>query len=218
MSPTTSRPYAVAPSLAAFPLVRVYLPTTLPLLRGWLLAVTTPTGLTGFAVTPGLREWYAEGDAEELEWAASVLAGRASLRLLASDPAAPCRRAVLAVEVPEGDVAPLDDLERGAVRVARPVPLADWAAGLVDEEAARPVIVAAADSIDAADLGDDDAEFLVSEAEDAELLWWATQELAGLTGGLSAAEDDAERSDQPSHEQPNHDQPSHDDQHPEASP
>lgn len=42
------------------------------------------------------------------------------------------------------------------------------------------MIAAAADVVDAADLGDDDAEFAVGEAEDAELAWWAAQELPGL--------------------------------------
>jgi len=144
--------------------VRVYLPATLPLLAGWLRLAGAPAGVTGFAVTPGLRESDAEGDAEELEWAASVLAGRASLRLLAGD----------------DDVAPLDHLEPGAVRLGVGVGVPSWAAGLVDDPGAAPVIAAAADVVDAADLGDDDAEFAVGEAEDAELAWWAAQELPGL--------------------------------------
>jgi len=160
--------------------VRVYLPATGSVLTRWLRAGGAPVGLTGFAVTPGLREWYAEGDAEELEWAAAVLAGRASLRLLASDGAAPRRRVVVAADVDSADVAPLDEMERGAVRLGVGVPIASWAAGLVDAEAARPVVAAAAEAVDAADLGDDDAEFLVSEAEDADLGWYAVQELPRL--------------------------------------
>lgn len=160
--------------------MRVYLPATLPLLRGWLGAGGAPGGLTACAVTPGLRESYAEGDAEEMEWAATVLAGRASLRLLASDAGAPRRRVVVAADVPPADAVLLDDLERGAVRLASSVPVAVWAAGLVDEETAEEVVVAAVEAVDAADLGDDDAEFAVSEAEDAELLWWGVQELPGL--------------------------------------
>ena len=35
--------------------------------------------MTAYAVTPALREWYAEGDAEELEYAALQEAARASL-------------------------------------------------------------------------------------------------------------------------------------------
>lgn len=160
--------------------MRVYLPATLPLLAGWLRLAGAPAGVTGFAVTPGLRESYAEGDAEELEWAASVLAGRASLRLLAGDDDAARRRVVVAADVADDDVAPLDHLEPGAVRLGVGVGVPSWAAGLVDDPGAAPVIAAAADVVDAADLGDDDAEFAVGEAEDAELAWWAAQELPGL--------------------------------------
>ena len=45
-----------------------------------------PGPLPGFAVTPALREAYASGDAEELEYAALTEAARASLRLIAADP------------------------------------------------------------------------------------------------------------------------------------
>ena len=60
--------------------------------------------MPGFAVTPALREAYASGDAEELEYAAMTEAARASLRLLAADPAAPPRRVVLAAEMPAEQV------------------------------------------------------------------------------------------------------------------
>ena len=65
----------------------------------------------GFAVTPSLREAYASGDEEELEYAAMTEAARASLRMLAADPAAPPRRVVLAAEIPAGT---------GALGSARP--------------------------------------------------------------------------------------------------
>ena len=47
--------------------MRVYIPATLPILselakRGEL----GPGPLTGYGVTPALREWYVEGDEEEL--------------------------------------------------------------------------------------------------------------------------------------------------------
>ena len=40
-----------------------------------------PPGL-GFGVTPAFREWYAQSDTEEMEYAALLAAARASLRLL----------------------------------------------------------------------------------------------------------------------------------------
>jgi len=63
--------------------MRVYLPATFPALRA--LLYTGEVGdppLAGYAVTGALREWYAEGDLEALEYAALSLAAKASVRLL----------------------------------------------------------------------------------------------------------------------------------------
>jgi hypothetical protein len=166
--------------------VRVYLPATLPRLAAVAAAREAgPPPLSAFAVTPALREWYAEGDAEELEYAAFADAARASLRLLAQDPAAPRRRAVLAADLPDAAVAPADGPARSAVLVTRPVPLAAVASVHVDDEAAAAAVAAAALAVAAADAGDDDAEFTVGTAEDHELAWYATQELPDLLGGPS---------------------------------
>src|SRR5690348_18258056 len=82
--------------------MRVYLPATLPGLAGLLRkAEIGPAPLRAFAVTPSLREWYASGDLEELEYVAMTQAARASLRLLAADPDAPRRRVVLVVDLPD---------------------------------------------------------------------------------------------------------------------
>ena len=56
-------------------MTRVYVPSTLVALsplgnRGALLAPDPRTGLAAHAVTPHLREWYAEADEEELEYVA----------------------------------------------------------------------------------------------------------------------------------------------------
>src|ERR1035438_421630 len=59
--------------------MRVYLPATLPALADLLrTGEIGPVPLTGFAVTPALREWYASGDLEELEYVAMTHAARAS--------------------------------------------------------------------------------------------------------------------------------------------
>jgi hypothetical protein len=47
-------------------------------------------------------------------------------------------------------------------------------------EEARKDVSAAADALGAADMGDDDARFVVDGAEDHELLWFATQEIDTL--------------------------------------
>lgn len=164
--------------------MRVYLAATMPMLAGILQAGQVgPPPLTGFAVTPALREWYASGDQEELEYAAMTVAARASLRLLAADPAAPSRRVVLAADVPDGQVSATGDLgedDPAAVRIDAAVPVAWLASGHLDEEAAAADVRAAVTALPAADQGDDDAKFAVDGAEGNELLWYAVQELPYL--------------------------------------
>jgi hypothetical protein len=161
--------------------VRVYLPATLTMLRSWLDEGGAPP-VTAYAVTPALREWYREGDLDELEYAAQTAAARASLGLLAEDPGAVRRRVVLAAEVTDADVATLD-VPRGAVAIGAATPVSAWASALVDEEDADVVVSAAATALAAADHGDDDAGFTVDEAGALELSWYAVQELRELVAG-----------------------------------
>jgi hypothetical protein len=164
--------------------MRVYLPATLPGLAGLLRkAEIGPAPLRAFAVTPSLREWYASGDLEELEYIAMTQAARASLRLLAADPDAPRRRVVLAADVPDEQLGRGGDFtEPTVVEVVKPVPLARVVAGHVDDLLAVADIAKAVAALPAADTGDDDARFVVDGAEGHELLWFATQELPHLAG------------------------------------
>jgi len=158
---------------------RVYLPTTLAGLRGALEAGSVDAA-TGYAVTPALREWYAEGDLEELEYAASTAAARASLRLLAAGDGAPPRRVVLAVELPDDAVRPAPDVDRAAVRIAAPVSWRVVESALVDDPSAVDDVRRAVAALSAADPGDDDATFTVDSVDDHELGWYAVQELSAL--------------------------------------
>ncbi|GHD46747.1 DUF6912 family protein [Streptomyces galbus] len=168
--------------------MRVYVPLTLPGLAEAHRTGQLGSGpLVAYAVTPGLREWYLSDDIEELEYAALSRAALASLRLLAADPGAPRRRVVVAVDVPDGAAASdpdrgLDPAALGEVRVAGAVALAKAASVHVDAADAEGDVAAAADALPAADGGDDDAQFVVDGAEDHELLWFATQEIANLVG------------------------------------
>ena len=162
--------------------MRVYLPSTMPGLADVLAkGEAGPSPLPAFAVTPALREAYASGDDEELEYIAMLAAARQSLRLLNADDTAPRRRVVLAADVPDAQVswqAYAD--EAAAVVVSVAVAVAVIAAGHVDELDAVPDVAAAAAAISAADAGDDDASFAVDSAEAHELAWYAAQELEYL--------------------------------------
>jgi len=70
------------------------LPATTTVLRDLVATGSIEAPLTAFAVTPMLREWYADDDSDELEYAATREAARASLRLLDADPSARRRRVV----------------------------------------------------------------------------------------------------------------------------
>ncbi|MBW3648351.1 MAG: hypothetical protein KY440_11380, partial [Actinobacteria bacterium] len=163
--------------------MRVYLPCTLSGLRTLLDSgeLGTPP-VPGFAVTAPLREWYAEGDGEELEYAALHLAARASIRLLdrqlVLDPVAPARRVVVVADV--SAVEPAPDVDRAAVRVLDAVPLRLVQAVHVDDPSAEADVRAAAEQLVEADLGSEDAAFVVEQAEGHELQWYATQEIGAL--------------------------------------
>jgi hypothetical protein len=138
-----------------------------------------PRSGTAFAVTPALRESYAEGDDEELAEVAIAEAAMASIRLLAteSDDDLPLRRAVV---IADADAESRPDLDTAVVRLKGRVGLDQVVAVYVDNAAAEPAVAAAIEVIDAADLGDEDAELTVGDAQDHALAWYATQELPFL--------------------------------------
>ncbi|MGW6122609.1 DUF6912 family protein [Nocardia sp. NPDC055165] len=174
--------------------MRVYIPATIPLLRQLVdEQQLLPLGATAFAVTPALREAYAAGDDEELAEVAMQEAARASMRLIgaerdgldddaegsATTPGGPVyRRAVIAADVAGAKLRP--DLDDAVVKLSGPVTFKQVAAVHVDLAEAEPQVAKAVDVIDAADLGDTDAEFVLGDAEDHQLAWYAPQELPFL--------------------------------------
>ncbi len=163
--------------------MRVYLPATTTVLRRLVDEGRLTGPSTAFAVTPALRQFYAlseaEADEEELEYAALLAAARASLRLLDIDPFAARRRVVLAADVADDSVTPIDDpdADRGAVRIEGDVELRNVASAHLDGEDAEEDVRAAVAVVLEADLGSDDAQFVVDQAEGHELAWYATQEI-----------------------------------------
>lgn len=167
--------------------MRIYIPVTLAMLAQLVAdGSLQPVSGTAFAVTPKLREAYAEGDDDELGEVALREAALASLRLLAgaaddsgqSGDELPARRAVLVADV--GDVTLRPDLDDAVVRIGGPVTTDDVVAAFVDNAAAEAQVRDAIAVIDAADLGDEDAELTVGDAQDHELAWYAVQELPFL--------------------------------------
>lgn len=161
--------------------MRVYIPATLPMLQelvndGYL----QPRGGTAFAVTPALREAYAEGDDDELAEIAIGEAARASIRLLSADPdgGLPVRRAVVVADADKTTLRP--DLDDAVVRVSGRIAMDQVAAVYVDNADAEAAVRAAIEVIDEADFGDEDAELTVGDAQDRALAWYATQEVPFL--------------------------------------
>ncbi|WP_458695233.1 DUF6912 family protein [[Mycobacterium] appelbergii] len=161
--------------------MRVYIPATLAALQQFVSdrSLRVVNG-TAFAVTPTLREAYAEGDDDELAEVALREAALASLRLLAAGGGSdlPARRAAVVAEVQEATARP--DLDDAVVRLSGPVPLDAVIAVYVDNADAEPAVQAAVDVIDEADMGDEDAELTVGDAQDHDLAWYAPQELPFL--------------------------------------
>jgi len=162
-------------------MTQVYIPATLAML-GQLVAdgSLSPVNGTAFAVTPTLREAYAEGDDDELAEVALREAALASLRLLAADTdeTSRPRRAVLSAEIDDVNYRP--DLDDAVVSLPGPVTMDQVIAAYVDNPGAEPAVAKAIAVIDAADLGDEDADLVVGDALDYDLAWYANQELAFL--------------------------------------
>ena len=163
--------------------MRVYLPATTTVLRALVDEGRLDGPSTAFAVTPALRQFYAlseaEADTEELEYAALLAAARASLRLVDVDPFAARRRVVVAADVADSLVSPVDDpdTERGAVRVEGAIELRNVVSAHLDVADAEDDVRAAVAVVLEADLGSEDAQFVVDQAEGHELAWYATQEI-----------------------------------------
>ncbi|WP_371831134.1 DUF6912 family protein [Rhodococcoides kroppenstedtii] len=171
--------------------MRVFVPATTTMLRALIDdGEFSPISRTAFAVTPTLREAYSSGDDDELADVALREAARASLRLLGGEDAADGgdadaaaagsapRRVVIAADVDPVTLRP--DLDDAVVRLPQPLSLRQVASVHVDLAEAEPAVRAAVEAIDAADLGDVDAEFVLGDAEDHELAWYAPQEIPFL--------------------------------------
>lgn len=161
---------------------RVYIPARLDMLATLVrTGEFDPISRTAFALTPALREAYTSDDDEELEAVAMAEAALASLRLLADrDEATEAQRVVIAADVPDDGFELRPDLDAAVVRLKAPVTMDQVASAHVDLTEAVDDVRRAVEVIDAADLGDEDAEFVVGDAEGHPLAWYDAAELGFL--------------------------------------
>ncbi|HKE64923.1 MAG TPA: hypothetical protein VKB59_09800 [Micromonosporaceae bacterium] len=165
---------------------RIYVPATLTGLaplgnRGALRAPEGSSDLDAHAVTPHLREWYAEADDEELEYVAFTRAAQGALRLLHLDGSVPRRRVVVSADVATKALSYLStELGSSAVRLSGEIEFAAIAAVHVDGVSAEEDVAAAANVVLDASAGDPDAQFVVDGAEDHELEWYDVSEIDQL--------------------------------------
>ncbi|MGH8791495.1 MAG: DUF6912 family protein [Stackebrandtia sp.] len=164
-------------------MTRIYIPATSVDLRR-LHADGKSAGLLAHAVTPGLREWYVDGDEEDLEYVAFTHAAQDALGLLRVDDKALPRRAVVSADVPDTAVKADHELGGSRVSLIAPVPLSAVAAVHVDGGDAEADVAAAAAALEAAEAGDLDGQFTVDAAEDPELEWYDPTELGQLVEKL----------------------------------
>ena len=160
--------------------MRVYIPATFAMLEqlneqgvlharnGW-----------GFAATPELTEFFNSGDQEEIEAIAFDDAALASIRLLAigDEERFPHRRVVVSADV---DATGEPDMGESVVKVSGPVELKNVAAVHVDVREAEDATKRATELIDAADLGDEDAELAVGDAQENYMAFFDPSELPFL--------------------------------------
>jgi len=170
--------------------MRVYVGTAVQRLEA-LRDKGLPPPVRAHAVTAALREWYVEGDQDELEYAAFLDAARDSLQLLASaDGPDARRRVVVAADVPDEVVHPepatMEESQRSAVRLDRPLQLVHVVSIHVDDDVALDDVAAAAAAVAAAEAGDEDARFTVDGADGHELAWYDVSELDDLVDDLVA--------------------------------
>jgi hypothetical protein len=153
--------------------MRVYLPFNQADLVELAASGVVPGPRPACAVTPALKQWFPEGDDEDLEYAATSRAADLSLGLVADD--ADPRRIVLALDAAAVIDAEVDELV--GVTLHGEVRLSDVAAILVDAPAAKSAVkaavVALGSSADAVP-----AEVMALDEHD--LAWYAPSEVGAL--------------------------------------
>ncbi|NBO07925.1 MAG: hypothetical protein EBU43_01690 [Actinobacteria bacterium] len=156
--------------------MRIYVPSTFALATEWLAAGTFSVE-RAYAVTEALTEWYEQGEEEELEYVAASIAAKESLFLISRESIDPTfRRVVLAFDVPESLTG--DEVEpRGGITINGELNFAELQSALIDGDDALADVKSAAALMDRSLAGDGEAQFVVSQVEGHELLWFGPTEI-----------------------------------------
>ncbi len=164
--------------------MRVYIPATFDILAALHREGEHPVrSAVAFALTPAVREYYTGGDEEELAYSAFLDAAKASLRLLSigDEERFPHRRVVISADVDSKAVTLHPEDGESVVRLDPPrITVAQLAAIHVDDADAEAATARAIELIDAADLGDEDAELALGDCEDNLMSWYDCKELPFL--------------------------------------
>ncbi len=163
--------------------MRVYIPATFGM-----LASLQENGLIharngwAFAATTALHDFFTSGDEEEIEAVAFDDAALASIRLLTigDEEKFPHRRVVISADVDATGAAEDPEMGESVVKLSGPVELEQVAAIHVDIAEAEEATAKAIEVVDAADLGDEDAELAVGDAQDNYMAFYDPSELAFL--------------------------------------
>ncbi|MEJ5919233.1 MULTISPECIES: DUF6912 family protein [unclassified Corynebacterium] len=163
--------------------MRVYIPATFGMLQT-LLDEGELRAAHGwaFAVTPALQEFYAEGDEDELADIAFTDAARTSLRLLSEYSGQfELRRVVVSADIKDdAELELTPDMGEDVVKLGSAIPADAIAAVHVDVASTEELTRAAIEAVDAADLGDEDAELAVGDCLEVPLAWYDSSEIGML--------------------------------------
>lgn len=163
--------------------MRIYLPATFSLLKQCAEKREFPAqGGWAFAVTDALRDFFDSGEEEEIAMIAFDSAAEASLRLLTTgDSELPHRRVVISADVPDSSCTPDPEMGEPVVKLdPATIEIRDFAAIHMDVADAEEATAKAIELIDAADLGDEDAELAVGDAQDNLMAYYDAHELNAL--------------------------------------
>lgn len=164
--------------------MRVYIPATFDMLHQLEAESVMPirSGY-GFALTPALIESFVSGDEEEIDYFAFMDAALASIRLLATGDVEryPHRRVVITADISKSRIIFGSDLGDSVVHIEGALSLEEILAFHIDTADSEEATAIAISKIDEADLGDEDAELAVGDAQDNLMAWFDSSELALLT-------------------------------------